>query len=102
MITIINILLVIFSIGIFYTFIPSALSQSTPTFDQPIEKPLIDQMSESDRIQKRNDEQRRKTNSPDSDENHPNNPNTNPLGSLSDVNANPPGVKLHSPPGTDD
>ena len=99
MTTIINILFIVFLVGTFYSFSSSAFSQSTPPLDKPIEKPPIDQMSESGRIQERNDELRRKTNSPDSDEFHPNNPNTNPVGNHSDANPKFPGVKLHSPPG---
>lgn len=93
---------VVFFVGVFYIFSSSAFSQSTPPLDKPIEKPPIDQMSESGRIQERNDEQRRKKNSPDSDENHPHNPNVNPVEDHTDANPNPPGVKIHSPPGIDD
>ncbi|SDX49494.1 hypothetical protein [Nitrosomonas oligotropha] len=58
MATIRNILIAIF-IGILFIFSSPAFSQSIPPLDKPVEKPQIDQMSESGRIQERNDIKRR-------------------------------------------
>ena len=59
--------------------ISSAFSQSTPPLQKPIEKPPIDQMSESGRIQEKIDERRNRQNSPDSEMNQINlNPDKKP------------------------
>ncbi len=82
-----NLLVALFA-GIFYIFGTPAFSQSTPPLDKPIEKPPIDQMSESGRIQEKIDKRRNKQNSPDSDINHSNNPNVNPVEDHSGANHN--------------
>ena len=71
-------ILVTLVLGLISCYSPIAFSQSTPPLDKPIEKPKAGQISESGRIQEKNDEKRRKLNSPDSDKNHLNNSNVNP------------------------
>ena len=63
-----KILIVALLVGVIL-FVSSAFSQSTPPLDKPIERIPADQLSESGRIQQKNDERRSKINSPDSDEN---------------------------------
>ncbi|MBX9917207.1 MAG: hypothetical protein E6Q59_09155 [Nitrosomonas sp.] len=100
MATIRNILIILI-IGIPFIFSSPAFSQSTPPLDKPVEKPQTDQMSESGRIQERNDIKRRELNSPDSDENHPNNPNVNQAEDHSDTDPKSPSIKLRTPLGTE-
>lgn len=74
-----------------------AFAQSTLPLDKLIEKPPINQMSESGSVQEKNDAHRRKTRYPNSDKKHPNdsvtdrNPNANPN--------NPAGVNPSNPLG---
>lgn len=75
MVKIININTLFVFFGIIYIFSSSAFAQSTPPLDKPIEKPPVSEMSEAGRIQEKNDVNRMKEDSPDSDENHPNSPN---------------------------
>lgn len=91
--------LFVFFIGIFYIFNSSAFAQSTPPLDKPVEKPPVNEMSESGRIQERNDANRMRENSADSDKNHPNSPNVDinapaahPSNSAGESSANPAGV----------
>ncbi len=100
MATIRNILIVLI-IGILFIFSSPAISQSTPPLDKPVEKPQADQMSESGLIQERNDTKRRELNSPDSNENHSNNPNVNQAEDHSDTDLKSLSIKLRTPLGTE-
>lgn len=62
-----------------FSFNTNLLAQSTPPLDKTIIKPPPSQMTEEGRIQEKNDQKRIKDNSPDSDLNHPNSPNIDPI-----------------------
>ena len=101
MTTIINILLVVFIIGIFLVMSTSVFADSFKPQQKinerenlrqkPLDKPLLQEQHNSERIQRK---------SSDKSDNHPENPH--PAGDHSNANPNPPGVRLHSPPGVDD
>jgi hypothetical protein len=81
--------------GSFYLLSFSAFSQSTPPLDKPVAKPVDGQISESGRIQEKNDAQRDKKNSRDSDKNFLNDIDLK----TKDQTPRNSGSQLHRPPG---